>query len=176
VGYTGGTLKNPTYHNLGDHTESVEIDYDPVQTNYSALLRLFWEHHESTVKRNRQYMSAIFYHSPEEKQEAEETMKDQQKKTVRPIVTQILPAGQFYAAEDYHQKYRLQQHPWLVAQLGVEENHLFNSHAISRINGYAAGHGSLAVFEHEWPLLGVTEEVAEYLRKIVKNGPALSCS
>jgi len=176
VGYTGGTLKNPTYHNLGDHTESVEMDYDPVQTSYSNLLKLFWEHHDPTSKHTRQYMSAIFYHSPEDKQEAEDTMKEHQKKTVRPILTEILPAGHFYAAEDYHQKYRLQQHSWLMTQLNIEDQHLFTSHAVSRLNGYAAGQGSLAVFENEWPLLGVSEEVAEYLRKIVKKGPGISCS
>jgi peptide methionine sulfoxide reductase MsrA len=68
VGYTGGRSPNPTYSNLGDHTESVQVDFDPGQTSYAELLRVFWATPNScALSGSRQYMSAIFYHNETQK-------------------------------------------------------------------------------------------------------------
>lgn len=75
VGYAGGSKLAPTYHAMGDHTESVDMDYDPAVTTYSHLLKMFWKNHDSTSKCTRQYMSAIFYHDEDQKQAAEESLK-----------------------------------------------------------------------------------------------------
>lgn len=84
----------------GDHTETVEIVYDPKQTDYRALLKMFWENHDPTRCTSRQYMSAIFYHSPEQKKLAEETKDARQKQLSKPITTKITQAETFYDAEE----------------------------------------------------------------------------
>ena len=69
VGYTGGTLENPTYHHLGDHTESVQVDYDPARIDYAALLDAFWQGHNPAASSfSRQYMAAVFYHDETQRQ------------------------------------------------------------------------------------------------------------
>ena len=85
--------------NSGDHTETLQLEYDPQQTDFAALLHLFWHNHDPTARNKPQYMSAIFYHDAEQKQLAEETMERHQAKVNRPISTKILPAETFYDAE-----------------------------------------------------------------------------
>ena len=117
VGYTGGTLENPTYKEVCSdktgHAEAVEVEYDPTQISYPELLTLFWENHDPTQLNRQgpdfgsQYRSAIFYHSPAQ-QIAATASKEQLQKSgryKRPIVTQIVPATHFFPAEDYHQQY-----------------------------------------------------------------------
>jgi peptide-methionine (S)-S-oxide reductase len=117
VGYTGGTTPDPTYEQVLTHTtghaEAVQVEFDPAQVSYDELLSVFWSHHDPTT-RNRQgpdigdqYRSAVFTHSPEQ-QAAAEAMKarlEQSKRFKKPIVTDIAPAGPFYRAEEYHQRY-----------------------------------------------------------------------
>jgi len=115
VGYTGGSKVNPTYKEVctgtTGHAESVQLVYDPSQVSYKKLLQIFWEKHDPTTKDQQggdvgsQYRSAIFYHTPEQKVEAESSLKEEQKKWAGKIVTEIVPATTFYNAEDYHQKY-----------------------------------------------------------------------
>lgn len=115
VGYIGGKTENPTYpevcrKNTG-HAEAVEIIFDPDVIGYSALLDLFWRLHDPTTLNRQgpdigdQYRSAVFYTNEKQKAEAEAMMKEAQKGFPKPIVTQIVAAGTFYAAEDYHQDY-----------------------------------------------------------------------
>lgn len=105
VGYAGGTTKNPNYHNLGDHTETVEISFDPGVISFEELVRHFWKQHNPTVKEVTQYKSVIFYHNKEQKKAAEKSREEMQKNLSREIVTEIRKAGTFYEAEEYHQKY-----------------------------------------------------------------------
>jgi len=105
VGYSGGTAPNPTYKNLGDHTETVQIEFDPEKISYRDLLRYFWNQHDPTVKEATQYKSIIFYHNEDEHRIAEESKKDEEKRLGAPVVTEIRPISAFYKAEDYHQKY-----------------------------------------------------------------------
>ena len=83
----------------GDHTETVEIEFDPKQTSYSKLLDMFWKNHDPTRCASRQYMSAIFYHSNEQKRLAEESRDKRQKQLSQKIVTRITTAETFYNAE-----------------------------------------------------------------------------
>ncbi len=117
VGYEGGTLDNPTYHdvctNRTGHAEVVEVEYDPARVSYEDMLQVFWGNHDPTT-RNRQgpdvgtqYRSVIFYHSPEQQAIATASKEKMQAsgKYRRPIVTEVVPAATFYKAEDYHQQY-----------------------------------------------------------------------
>ena len=115
VGYTGGTLTNPTYKDVcmdrTGHAEAVEVTYDPALVSYEDLLKVFWENHDPTTLNRQgpdvgaQYRSAVFYHSPEEEATARASKAEVQKSSRRPIVTEIVPAADFWQAEDYHQKY-----------------------------------------------------------------------
>ena len=117
VGYIGGTLHDPTYHDVCSgrtgHAEAVQVEYDPSQVSYDDLLRVFWENHDPTTLNRQgpdvgtQYRSAIFFHTPEQ-EAAAKASKDALAKSgrfKRPIVTEIQPAPEFWQAEDYHQQY-----------------------------------------------------------------------
>ncbi|MGB5616246.1 MAG: peptide-methionine (S)-S-oxide reductase, partial [Desulfobacterales bacterium] len=74
MGYAGGTKEAPTYHSLGDHTETIQIDYDPSQVSYNDLLDIFWQNHDPSSRAwSKQYMAAVFYHTDEQKKLAEES-------------------------------------------------------------------------------------------------------
>ena len=117
VGYAGGTTENPTYKDVctdrTGHAEVVEVEYDPATVSYRDLLDVFWANHDPTTANRQgpdvgtQYRSVVFYHSPEQKEEAENSKKNLQKtgKFRRPIVTKIEPAPNFFRAEEYHQRY-----------------------------------------------------------------------
>ncbi|WP_322820931.1 peptide-methionine (S)-S-oxide reductase MsrA [Chloroflexus sp.] len=116
-GYTGGHVPNPTYRRVCDgntgHAEAVQIQFDPEQISYRELLEIFFSIHDPTTLNRQgadvgtQYRSAIFYHSEEQRQTAEQLVREltEQKVFRDPIVTQIVPATTFYPAEDYHQEY-----------------------------------------------------------------------
>lgn len=115
VGYTGGHVANPTYQQVCTHTtghaEACNIEFDPHVITYANMLRHFFRMHDPT-QINRQgpdvgdnYRSAIFYVDNKQKQLAEDAKAAAQANFKKPIATQIVPLGEFYAAEDYHQKF-----------------------------------------------------------------------
>jgi peptide-methionine (S)-S-oxide reductase len=117
VGYIGGQSANPTYNEVctdrTGHAEAVEVAYDPANVSYDQLLAIFFENHDPTQLNRQgpdtgsQYRSAIFYHSRAQQAAAEaaKAVLAKSGRFKRPIVTQIVAAPVFYAAEDYHQKY-----------------------------------------------------------------------
>jgi peptide-methionine (S)-S-oxide reductase len=117
VGYMGGALKNPTYEDVctdkTGHAEVVQVKYDPKKLSYEKLLEIFWEIHDPTQLNRQgpdfgtQYRSVIFYHDENQRKIAE-ISKDKlvkSQKYSKPIVTEITEAGDFYKAEEYHQRY-----------------------------------------------------------------------
>ena len=117
VGYTGGHLENPTYEDVCSdktgHAEAVEVEYDADKISYEELLKVFWNIHDRTTPNRQgpdvgsQYRSAIFFHTPEQRAVAEQSKADltNSKRFTDPIVTEIVRAGEFYPAEEYHQQY-----------------------------------------------------------------------
>jgi peptide-methionine (S)-S-oxide reductase len=115
VGYTGGSNENPSYEEVctgsTGHAEAVEVTFDPDEVSYSDLLDVFWGLHDPTQLNRQgpdhgtQYRTAIFFHTPEQEQEAIASRERAQADHRKPIVTEIVPASEFYAAEDYHQRY-----------------------------------------------------------------------
>jgi len=114
VGYTGGTVENPTYEqvcqgNTG-HREAIEIEFDPEVTSYEDLVKLFFETHDPTQTNGQgpdigeQYTSAIYYTNEKQKEVAENLLGKLEEKGIT-VTTEVLPAEPFYPAEDYHQKY-----------------------------------------------------------------------
>ncbi len=116
-GYSGGSVKNPTYKEVctgtTGHAEVCQIVFDPSVISYAELLQAFWGSHDPTTLNRQggdigtQYRSVIFYHSEAQKQEAEKYKKELDASGAfgAPIVTEISPASDFYKAEDYHQNY-----------------------------------------------------------------------
>ena len=131
VGYTGGHVKNPSYEEVctgtTGHAEAIEISYDTAKLNYEDLLEFFFRHHDPTTLDRQgpdigtQYRSAIFTYSPEQEALARKAKAalDNAKIFHSPIVTEIVPAKEFYAAEDYHQKY-LEKNPHGYCSLQVQ--------------------------------------------------------
>lgn len=115
VGYMGGTLNNPTYRDVctdqTGHAEVVQVEYD--KASYDDLLRAFWETHDPTTLNRQgpdagtQYRSVIFYHSAEQESQARASKQNLERAGIykRPIVTEIVPASEFWRAEEYHQQY-----------------------------------------------------------------------
>ena len=117
VGYSGGHTENPSYEHVCSgktgHAETLEIEYDPEKVSYEELLDVFWGNHDPTTLNRQgpdigeQYRSAIFFRSKEQEKAAKEShARFEQSGTFKsPIVTEIVPASDFYDAEEYHQKY-----------------------------------------------------------------------
>ena len=128
VGYEGGKTKKPTYEDVCSHTtghaEVVQVEFDPKQVSYDQLLDVFWANHDPTQLNRQgpdvgdQYRSVIFFHTPEQEKIAKASKEVQEKrgKYKRPIATVIVPAAEFWRAEDYHQQY--------LAKRGLSNCHL----------------------------------------------------
>lgn len=122
AGYMGGSLENPTYEDVctdkTGHAEVVQIEYDPDKAPYEELLKTFWNIHDPTEVNQQgpdvgtQYRSVIFYYTPEQQKEAEESKKelDVSGQYKKPVATVIEPASTFWRAEEYHQRYS-EKHP-----------------------------------------------------------------
>ena len=121
VGYTGGTLANPTYEYVKKgstgHAETVEIQFDPAKISYDELLDFFFRVHDPTTKNRQmndagtQYRSTIFVHNEAQREAARRAIERNQPRWPKPIATEIADATTFWPAEDYHQDY-LQRLPW----------------------------------------------------------------
>jgi peptide-methionine (S)-S-oxide reductase len=111
VGYAGGHTTDPSYEQVCSgttgHTEVVEVTYDSAHISYKTLLETLWKQHDPTASHKAQYRSVIFYHTPQQREAAESAKQALEAAGTyrRPIVTEILPAPAFFAAEEYHQQY-----------------------------------------------------------------------
>jgi peptide-methionine (S)-S-oxide reductase len=118
-GYTGGSLRDPSYEEVSrgvtGHTEAIQIRWDPSRVRYEQLLEVYWRNIDPTVEnrqfcdRGSQYRTAIFYHDEAQRSAAERSKAELERSGTLAvaIATEIVPAGPFYAAEDYHQDYYL---------------------------------------------------------------------
>jgi methionine-S-sulfoxide reductase len=171
VGYAGGTTRNPTYRSLGDHTESIQVEYDPAVISYQELLDVFWDSHNPTSQPwSRQYMSILFYHDEEQKRLALESREREAARLQREILTEIVPFSEFYLAEAYHQKYRLQRVAALMREFRAmypDDGDFVSSTAAARINGYVAGYGTVERFQEELDSFGLSPKGQEKLVGIV---------
>lgn len=169
VGYAGGTTSDPTYRNIGDHTETVQVDFDPEKISFHKLLDILWDSHTYTRQTtSTQYKNAVFYHSEEQRQQAAASKKALEQRTGRTVQTDILPVKSFTLAEDYHQKYLL-KHSGLKSflnrfQAGID---IVNSTAAARLNGYAGGNGTREQLLREIHLLGLDDSEKKVLEKRV---------
>jgi methionine-S-sulfoxide reductase len=173
VGYSGGTKENPTYHRLGDHTEAIQIDYDPEVISYKELLDIFWcSHHPTRRAFSRQYMSMIFYHDEQQKKLAMETKEARERELGAKIHTEIREFDKFYRAEDYHQKYALRQQSLLADQLKAiypDAQAFTDSTAAARLNGFVYGYGTKEGLDDIDQNLGLSPQAADKLKSHVQG-------
>jgi len=173
VGYAGGTTENPTYHNIGDHSETIQIDYDADKISYQELLKVFWESHSSTVQLwSRQYRSIVFYHNDEQRRLAINSKQNRETETGRKVLTDVTPFSGFYLAEDYHQKYYLQQVRELMSGLRViypDFSDFVDSTVVARINGFIGGHGSFESLEEQLNSFGLPPATSSRLLEIARK-------
>jgi peptide-methionine (S)-S-oxide reductase len=176
VGYAGGKKKDPTYQSLGDHTETIQIDYDPAVISYEGLLKIFWTSHDgSRAPWSAQYKSVIFCHDEEQKKLAAESLEREQAGRKRKIYTEVLPAGEFYRAEDYHQKYGLRHDAALMKEVRAmipEEKGFVDSTLAARLNGFLGGEGTLKLLEEEIDRYGLSPTGRKRLLELVRKREA----
>ncbi|WP_336825214.1 peptide-methionine (S)-S-oxide reductase [Sporosarcina sp. USHLN248] len=144
VGYAGGTTISPTYRNLGDHTETVEIDFDPDILSYEDVLRHFWRNHypNRDEYKGRQYLSLLRYRSADQLKAIEHVKKEMEYEIGESIETDIAPFSNFTLAEERHQKYYVKRYPKALEQLQPlfpNPSMLVNSTFAARLNGFVKG-------------------------------------
>ena len=180
VGYAGGEEENPTYYNLGGHSETIQIDYDPSKISYEQLLDIFWDSHTPDMPSySLQYRNVVFYHNEEQKKLAIKSKNRYAEKVKADIYTEILPFTGFYLAEDYHQKYYLQQETDIYSELRQvypDTEDFVNSTAAARLNGYAGVYGTEEQLKKELDNLGLSEAAEERLLEIAGRGLRPGCS
>lgn len=167
VGYAGGGKDNPTYRDLGDHTETYQVDFDPTVISYADLLRVYWKDHSPTRPMfGRQYMSAIYWHDEEQRRLAEASLEERRKATSKTLYVEMKQAPRFWVAEDYHQKYYLRQTPVLMREferMYPDPDELVHSTAAARVNGALGGYLGGARLRGLRGRLGLSERAEEML-------------
>jgi peptide-methionine (S)-S-oxide reductase len=167
VGYAGGTWPKPTYHRLGDHTECLQIDFDPARVSYDDLLHMFWQMHDARRPAySDQYASLVLAHDDTQLAAARAFRDKLAVRAGSPLATRIAPLQVFHPAEDYHQKYRLRSDRVLAAEFRAmlpDETSLRESTAAARVNGYLGGGGSPDDLDTEIDLYGLSQDGRERL-------------
>ncbi|MFC4810530.1 peptide-methionine (S)-S-oxide reductase MsrA [Paenibacillus sp. GCM10023250] len=175
VGYAGGTLDHPTYRQLGDHTETVEMDYDPRIVTLENLLEVFWNNHNPfniNAYKGRQYQSLVLYRGPSQLGVIQNVMKAREEQGKGKPDTEIAPYSRFYPAEDRHQKYYLKRYPSAIealSRLYPSPQELTNATLAARLNGVAKGYANLPAIQDDirtWPL---GEEEKETMLRLIKR-------
>ena len=173
MGYAGGRTPRPTYHDLADHAEAVQIEYDPRRTSYGELLDLFFADQRGTRPPwSRQYMSAIFFADDSQRRQAIERRQQVAERRQAEIFVEILPADSFYRAEDYHQKYYLQRHGELMDELRApypDFRDLVSSTAAARLNGYLGGSRTHELRRQDLGRLGLSAAGQRILLKAARG-------
>ncbi len=156
VGYAGGTTTDPTYHDLADHTEAFQVDFDPALLSYEQLLAELWGNRKGGRSYSRQYMEAVFPANATQAQIAKARG-----------VSSVIEGARFYVAEDYHQKYYLRHDSTLLRELSdYTPVQLRESTVAARLNGYVAGRGSPDRLREEIGSFGLSADATSHLERV----------
>ncbi|MCC4723398.1 peptide-methionine (S)-S-oxide reductase MsrA [Salinicoccus sp. RF5] len=174
TGYAGGTTENPTYKEMGDHTETIEVDFDPSIISYEETLRHFWRSHypNRDAYRGRQYISLLRFHDEKQEAAVERIKGEMEAELGFSIETEIAPFEGFTLAEERHQKYYLKRYPGALNQLecmAPEPSILTDSIFAARLNGFVKGFGNREALLEEisgWP---IRPEAREQLKEKLKH-------
>ncbi|MBM6615562.1 peptide-methionine (S)-S-oxide reductase MsrA [Desemzia sp. RIT804] len=173
VGYAGGTSVDPTYRKMGDHSETVDITFNPEIISYEHLVRLFWESHDATKDRfykERQYISILFYRNEDQYEAAKKVHLELEQVQGKEIQTEFQCFTHFYKAEDYHQKYFLRRFKGAteaIKNLFPDEASFIHSTLAARLNGFVRERGQLPDIKKEITHWGLTEADTELLLETI---------
>lgn len=171
VGYAGGTTSDPTYRSMGDHTETVQIDFDPEAVSFAEIARLFWDEHDpSAAGWSTQYRNVIFFHDQAQKKVLEKMVRELEA-SGRPVATAVEPYAGFILAEGYHQKHSLAAYHEFMAHLRdvyPDLSQVVDSTAAARLNAVLGGYKLQNPSEIEE--LGLSDNLARLLRKVAIRG------
>jgi peptide-methionine (S)-S-oxide reductase len=175
VGYAGGTALQPDYRDMGDHSETIEFDFDADLVSYDRLLETFWGHHNPVNVngyKDRQYQSLLLYRDSEQGEAFHRVKRRLETEKGGPLETEINPYRAFHLAEPRHQKYYLKRYPDAVAKLSrlyPSEEELTNATLAARLNGLAKGYTSMERLldeMREWP---IGEEEAAVRMELIRQ-------
>lgn len=176
VGYAGGTTEHPTYREMGDHSETVELGFDPEILSYEALLETFWNRHNPiniNGYKGRQYQSLLLFRDRQQEEAFRRAKERMEAEKGRPLETEIVPFRGFHPAEPRHQKYYLKRYPDAIAKLSElywSEEELTNSTLAARLNGLAksfANRERLLRELSQWPIdPAVRDDLVALVRRI----------
>jgi peptide-methionine (S)-S-oxide reductase len=173
VGYAGGTTPDPTYRSIGDHTESLQVDFDPAVISYDRLLAEFWRQHEPCEQAwSRQYQAILFHGSAAQEQAARRSALAVHEVEGRAIATEVRPLARFYLAEDYHQKYALRRDSPRVAELRrlyPTEAEFRDAPATAKINAWCHGDLPFADLKVALARLGLEAVGRDALEAVRRN-------
>lgn len=172
TGYAGGTSETPTYREMGDHTETIQVEFDPGRISFEEIVSEFWRSHypNRDAYKGRQYISLIFWETDEQKRIIESVKRDKEVELDEPVETEIRPFAGFTEAEERHQKYYLKRYPKALGQLAElypDTALLTQSTFAARLNGFVKGFGSRQQLLDEintWP---IAEERRDALRQVL---------
>jgi methionine-S-sulfoxide reductase len=169
VGYAGGESEHPTYRDIGGHTESFQLIFDPGVITYEEILEVFWSQHDPYRQSwSTQYQSVAFYENPTQKKALEKSLGKLQKGGMK-VATRIEPLKAYTLAEDYHQKHSLRAFPEFLEDLrdrSAGEGWMFTREA-TKLNGYLGNYGSCDLLEKEVRGLALRPALEERLLDIV---------
>lgn len=171
VGYAGGATEAPTYDDLGDHIETLRVEYDPSRVSYADLLLLFWARHDPTRPPfKRQYQPALFPCTPAQEEQARASRAARTDELETELATELIVDPPFYRAEAYHQKHALRRHPALLHAVQApypDEQTFTDAPAAALVNGYVGGARAPRHLDNDLPQLNLPPDAAETLRTLV---------
>lgn len=161
VGYAGGTSAAPTYSAMGDHTEALQVDFDPRRLEFSKLAEIFLASHDpSREPWSIQYRSVLFAHDANQRSVTQAAAREFARSTGKPVVTPIEEFTDFTLAEDYHQKYRLRSVRLVAAEYQAQfktSAAFLGSVAVTKANAFVGGYGRSNELRDILPSLGLSE-------------------
>lgn len=173
VGYCGGIEDNPSYRNIKDYSEAFEFDYDGDLITYDSIIETFWYSHTPENRTGKtQYKSIIFYRNQEEKIIAENSRKRFENQVGRSFNTEIKPLSKFYLAENYHQKFFLQNVQDIrkdFIEIYPNIMDFINSTSAMKVNSYCKGNGILKRLKEEIESFGLSSQGEKALLDIVEG-------
>ncbi|MDR6553153.1 peptide-methionine (S)-S-oxide reductase MsrA [Paenibacillus qinlingensis] len=177
VGFAGGTTDHPTYREMGDHTETVEIVFNSDLLSLENLLNVFWSNHNPTNindYKGRQYTSMVLYRDSNQQSAAQHVLTNREQQGNSKIDTEIAPYTTFYLAEDRHQKYYLKRYPDAIDKLRTlfsTDEELTNATLAARLNGLAKGYTNMDSIVSDirtWPISTQQQEKMIRLIRLIK--------
>ncbi|TWT06695.1 peptide-methionine (S)-S-oxide reductase MsrA [Planococcus sp. CPCC 101016] len=171
VGFAGGTMPSPTYRQMADHTETIQIEFDPQQISYEEVLKEFWQNHYPNRDnyKGRQYISLLHYHTDQQRQIIKKVLPEMESRLGELIETEISSFTQFTLAEERHQKYYLKRYPKALEQLKElypDSRFLTDSTFAARLNGFVKGFGTKDSMLKEISQWSIGEDEKAYLTEL----------